>query len=627
MRTRQPLLLATPCALALLTATYAQRRSSDPEPYRTWSDYAGSADSMQYSALSEIDRGNVKTLERAWFYPVRGEPVRLPFNPLIVDEVMYVAGAKNLVVALDAVTGKELWTSSEAATERGLTYWESRNRADRRLILTTNSGLREIDAKTGQLIRTFGVNGTVDMRGGSPRRLGGPNKSPGRIFDNLIIVGSNTGEGYGSPPGDVRAFDVITGKLVWTFHTIPRPGEYGYDTWPADAWQYAGGANVWGEITVDGKNGIAFFPTGSPTHDLYGADRAGNNLFGNCLLALDARTGKRRWHFQTVHHDLWDYDLTAAPKLLTVRHDGKLIDIVALASKTGFLYVFERLTGKPVWPIEERPVPRSEVPGETSSPTQPFPTKPPPFARQVFKLEDVNPFMSAEEQERLRQAVRDAANDGLFTPSSHQRYHIQFPGAWGGANWGSTAADPATGMLYVRSLEMPSYRRMSVNTPSLAPPTIPGGAREQEGFRVYTQVCAACHGPGQAPMKSPTKLGTENFQRTAQAGKGTDAGLFRTGAAAGKRRRPRSISGEPAARRCRAGGRGWRSCVCRRTRTVTWDRPFATPDRFPPAGIPATGFRQSDRRGHSSSPTTSMRARSRGASPTGMRRAWRRRES
>jgi quinoprotein glucose dehydrogenase len=505
--------------MALLTATYAQKRGSNPEPYRTWSDYAGSADSMQYSALSEIDRGNVKTLERAWFYPVSGEPVRLPFNPLIVDEVMYVAGAKNLVVALDAVTGKELWTSSEVATERGLTYWESRDRADRRLILTTNSGLREIDAKTGRLIRTFGVNGTVDMRAGTPRRLGGPNKSPGRIFENLIIVGSNTGEGYGSPPGDVRAFDVITGKLVWTFHTIPRPGEYGYDTWPADAWQYAGGANVWGEITVDRKNGIAFFPTGSPTHDLYGADRAGNNLFGNCLLALDARTGKRLWHFQTVHHDLWDYDLTAAPKLLTVRHDGKAIDIVVLASKTGFLYVFERHTGKPVWPIEERAVPRSEVPGEASSPTQPFPTKPPPFARQMFKPEDVNPFMSAEEQERLRQAVRDAANDGMFTPSSHQRYHIQFPGAWGGANWGSTAADPATGMLYVRSLEMPSYRRMSVNTPSQTAPMVPSNAREQEGFRVYTQVCATCHGPGQAPMTSPAKLGTENFRALLRQGK------------------------------------------------------------------------------------------------------------
>ena len=303
------------------------------------------------------------------------------------------------------------------------------------------------------------------MRTGNPRRLGGPNNSPPRVFENLLIVGSNTGEGYGSPPGDVRAYDVVTGRLAWTFHTIPRPGEFGYDTWPPDAWQYAGGANVWGDITLDATNGIVFVPTGSPTHDLYGADRAGANLFGNCLIALDARTGARRWHFQAVHHDLWDYDLASGPKLLTVRHEGRSVDIVAVAGKTGFLYVFERLTGTPLWPIEERAVPKSEVPGEASWPTQPFPLKPPPFARQRVSPEDVNPFVSADERARLAQAVRDAANDGLFTPSSHRRSHIQLPGAWGGANWGSTAADPATGMLYVRSLEMPSYRRMSLVEP------------------------------------------------------------------------------------------------------------------------------------------------------------------
>jgi quinoprotein glucose dehydrogenase len=489
------------------------------KPYTTWADYGGSPDSMQYSALAQVNRTNVTQLAPAWFYRVTGEPVRLPFNPLIVDDVMYVAGAKNVVVALDATTGKEIWTSAEEATERGLAYWESADRSDRRLILTTNNGLRGINAKTGELIGTFGVKGTVDMRTGSPRRLGGPNKGPGRVFENLIIVGSNTGEGYGSPPGDLRAFDVVTGKLIWTFHTIPRPGEYGYDTWPPDAWQYAGGANTWGDITIDLKNGIVFFPTGSPTHDLYGADRAGNNLFGNCLLALDARTGKRLWHFQAVHHDLWDYDLTSAPKLLTVRHEGRMVDIVAQAGKTGYLYVFERTTGKPLWPIEERSVPKSEVPGESSSPTQPIPTKPPPFARQVFKPEDVNPYMGREEQDRLKQAVRDAASEGVFTPSSHLRYHIQFPGAWGGANWGSTAADPATGMLYVRSLEMPSYRRMSVSAEKPGAVTPQGGPREQQGLAIYTQICAACHGPGQIPMRSPAKLGAQEFRTLLRQGK------------------------------------------------------------------------------------------------------------
>ena len=494
-------------------------RADEPRPYTTWSDYGGTPDSMQYSALAQINRGNVKRLEPAWFYPVPGEAVRLPFDPLVIDEVMYVAGAKNAVVALDAATGKELWTSTEQATERGLTYWTNADRSDRRLIVTNNSGIREINTRSGELIRTFGRNGFVDMRTGTDRRLAGPPKGPGRVFEDLIIMGSNPGEGYGSSPGDIRAYNAITGALVWTFHTIPRPGEYGYDTWPRDAWKYAGGANTWGEITLDKKNGIVFVPTGSPTHDLYGADRAGANLFGNCLLALDARTGRRLWHFQAVHHDLWDYDLTAAPKLLTIRDPAdrdKTIDIVAQAGKTGFLYVFERLTGKPVWPIEERAVPTSDLPGEVSWPTQPFPTRPPAFARQTFTAEDVNPFLPADERERLRQAVRDAANEGLFTPSSHLRHHIQFPGAWGGANWGSMAADPASGMLFVRSLEMPSYRRMALDVPR--PPAVPQDAQARRGYTIYLQRCATCHGPGQMQMTSPATLGPARFRTLLREG-------------------------------------------------------------------------------------------------------------
>jgi quinoprotein glucose dehydrogenase len=510
---------ATASLLVAVVAVNQRAASQADAAYTTWSDYGGSPDSMQYSALAAINRTNVTKLERAWFYPVPGDPVRLPFNPIAVDGVLYIAGVKGLVVALDAATGKELWSSTEQAPERGVTYWENVDRSDRRLLLNTGGGLRAINATSGALIRTFGKDGFVDMRTGEPRRLAGPNKSPGRIFENLIVVGSNTGEGYGSPPGDLRAYDVVTGRLVWTFHTIPRPDELGSETWPPDAWKYAGGANTWGEITVDRKNGIVFAPTGSPTHDLYGADRPGQNLFGNCLLALNARTGKRLWHFQVVHHDLWDYDLTAAPKLLTVRRNGRPVEIVAQAGKTGFLYVFERLTGKPLWPIEERAVPKSDVPGEVSSPTQPFPTKPPPFARQAFTAADVNPFMSADEQEKLRQAVRETDHKGLFTPSSHLRSHIQFPGAWGGANWGSVAADPGMGMLFVRSLEMPSYRRMALSTERQGPPPIKGGPREQEGYAVYAQLCAACHGPGQAPMRAPAKLGADGFRQLLRQGK------------------------------------------------------------------------------------------------------------
>jgi quinoprotein glucose dehydrogenase len=496
--------------------------AQQPQQYTKWDQYGGSSDSMQYSALAQINRNNVKQLERVWFYPIPGEPDRLLFNPLIVDSVMYVSGVRGVVVALDATTGKELWMSTLRATERGLAYWESKDRSDRRLILTANNGIREIDARTGQQILSFGTKGFVDMRVGSPRRNGGPNNSPGRVFENLIIVGSNVGEGYGSPPGDIRAYDVITGKLVWTFHTIPRPGEYGYETWPPEAYKYTGGANTWGDLTLDERNGIVFLPTGSPTHDLYGGDRAGDNLFGNCLLALDARTGKRLWHFQIVHHDLWDYDNAAAPKLLTVRHNGTPIEIVAQAGKTGFLYVFERKTGKPLWPIEERPVPKSEVPGEFSSPTQPIPTKPPPFARQSLKPEEVNPYVSVEEQEKLKQLVREAANEGVFTPSSHLRPHIQFPGAWGGANWGSTAGDPATGMLYVRSLEMISYRKMALATPGGGGggrgQGAPLGPREQEGQGVYMQRCAGCHGPGQMPMRSIKLLGSQGFRALVRQG-------------------------------------------------------------------------------------------------------------
>jgi quinoprotein glucose dehydrogenase len=497
------------------------------QPYTKWDQYGGASDSMQYSALAQINRSNVKELERAWFYAVPGEPDRLQFNPLIVDNVMYVTGVRGVVVALDATTGKELWMSTLQAPNRGLAYWESKDRSDRRLVLTASNGIRELDARTGRQILTFGTNGFVDMRVGTPRRNGGPNSSPGRIFENLVIVGSNVGEGYGSPPGDIRAYDVLSGKLMWTFHTIPRPGEYGYETWPETAFRYAGGANTWGDITLDEKNGIVFLPTGSPTHDLYGGDRQGDNLFGNCLIALDARTGKRLWHFQIVHHDLWDYDNAAAPKLLTVQHNGKPIDIVAQAGKTGFLYVFERKTGKPLWPIEERPVPKSEVPGEYSSPTQPFPTKPPPFARQSMTPEEVNPFVSPEEQEKLKQLVREAANEGVFTPSSHLRPHIQFPGAWGGANWGSVAGDPQTGMVYVRSLEMISYRKMSLVEPNRGGGAgggggrgqgTPLGPREQAGQGVYMQRCSTCHGAGQMPMRSIKVLGSEGFRSVVRRG-------------------------------------------------------------------------------------------------------------
>ena len=304
----------------------------------------------------------------AWSYPSR-DTISYVFNPIVVDNVAYVLARNNSLVAIDATTGKEIWIHEDlrGIAPRGINYWESKDRSDRRLLFQMNSYLQAIDARTGKSIMTFGTDGAVNLREGLRRDpatlVKVQSSNPGKVFENLIILGSAAGEHYMAPPGDIRAYDVVTGRLAWQFHTVPHPGEFGYETWPKDAWKYIGGANNWGELSIDAARGIAYVPTGSPTYDYYGADRHGANLFGTSLLALDARTGKRLWHFQMVHHDLWDYDNTAAPQLATITHDGKPRDIVAQAGKTGYLYVFDRVTGEPIWPIEERRVPGQRHPG------------------------------------------------------------------------------------------------------------------------------------------------------------------------------------------------------------------------------------------------------------------------
>jgi quinoprotein glucose dehydrogenase len=383
------LLVAGGLVLVQQSAEGQAARPPAAAPHTTWSDFGGAADAAQYSALDQINRSNVSRLQVAWTYPT-GDGGNYLFNPIVVDGVIYVQAKNNSIVALDAATGTERWAHDNVrgrVTSRGMNYWESQDRSERRLLFANNQFLQAIDARTGQSIPSFGVDGRVDLRSGldrDPSKITVQSGTPGRVFENLIILGSATNQEYDSAPGDIRAFDVRTGKLEWTFHTVPRPGEFGYDTWPPDAWKTVGGANAWGELSLDVPRGIVYVPTGSPKYNFYGANRKGANLFGDCLLALDARTGKRLWHFQMVHHDIWDYDNATAPKLLTVRHDGALVDVVAQAGKTGFLYVFNRVTGAPLWPIEERPVPRSSMPGEEAWPTQPFPTAPPPFARQSF---------------------------------------------------------------------------------------------------------------------------------------------------------------------------------------------------------------------------------------------------
>jgi quinoprotein glucose dehydrogenase len=523
------------CALIALTAlgvaSVPGGIDSQSRQSGGWLDYGGGADSSKYVDFTQITPANVATLRPVWTYPM-GDNNVYQFNPIVVDRTMYVLAKNSSLVALDAVTGKELWIHAglRGITRRGINYWESRDRRDRRLIFQINNNLQAIDATTGKSILTFGTNGLVDLREGvgrDPALVGrAQSNTPGRIYDNLLLLGSAPGEGYLSGPGTLRAFDVVTGRLVWTFHTVPHPGEEGYETWPKDAWRYVGGANTWGEISVDAQRGIAYFPTGSPTYDYYGADRLGSNLYGNSLIALDARTGKRLWHFQVVHHDLWDYDLTAAPQLVTVRHEGKTIDAVAQAAKHGFLFVFDRVTGQPLWPIEERPIPKSDMPGEVTWPTQPFPTRPPPFARQSMTEADLTPFfLTPEERAQWTERLRRAKH-GLFAPLSTEWETVAVPGAVGGANWGNTAANPGKGLVYVISQDFPSFYRLSEN------PDQGGGGGgavppAERGRNLYSQSCQACHaadrtgtptGPALAGLASRVQFA--DFRQVVLSGRG-----------------------------------------------------------------------------------------------------------
>jgi quinoprotein glucose dehydrogenase len=498
-----------------------------------WWDNLAGPDSSNFVALDEIKKSNVAQLEVAWSYPYATPG----FNPVVVDDVMYLLGRNSSLIALDATNGKEIWIHEGLGgiVSRGINYWQSADGKDKRLLFSINSFLQAIDATTGKSILTFGENGTVDLRIGLARsetagRI--QSNSPGKVWKNLLILGSAAGESFIAPPGDIRAYDVVTGQKVWQFHTIPLPGEFGYDTWPKEAYKYVGGANNWGSMSVDEERGIVYVPTGSANYDFYGADRIGQNLFANCLLALDAKTGKRLWHFQTVHHDLWDFDNVSAPQLVTVRHNGRRIDAVALAGKTNFLYVFDRVTGKPLWPIEERPVPKSEMPGEKAWPTQPWPTRPAPFGRMTFTVDDVNPWLATPEQyEAMKERVAKARNEGPFTPPGLIDT-ISMPGNQGGSNWGTTAADPQKGMVFVVGVNQVAILRLEdVKERKLEAGRGGGGGgggATQAGFVAYQQYCTACHGanlrgalPGVADLVGVTdRIGEDAIKAVITGGKG-----------------------------------------------------------------------------------------------------------
>ncbi len=495
------------CICFLLTACQPEEAGTSIKlmdrvnDYRKWASYAGTVDSSQFSSLTQINKENVAGLKPVWTYDSGDTAHRC--TPLVIDEVMYVV-SRGGVAAIHAATGNEIWHSPDTAARyvRGLVYWEDEAGANARILVVKDYYLLALDPITGEIIGSFGDAGKIDLR----QNLNRPPETikrvatmtPGRIFEDLIIMGSAVGdETYGGAPGDIRAYNVLTGALVWTFHTIPHPGEYGYDTWPEDAYMKIGAANAWSNMAVDTRREIVYIPTGAPSYHFYGGNRQGDNLFANTLLALDARTGKRVWHFQAIHHDIWDYDLAMGPKLLTVRHDGQQIDAVALAGKHGFLFVFDRENGKPLFPIEERPTPRSDVPGEYASPTQPWPVELPPFARISLSAEELSPYADPEERQSWANRIRSARNEGLFTPPA-LRGVVSIPGSRGGAQVGNGAVVPGKGLFFHAVIESPTIPKLdergTYNENQFS------GATSEE---IYATSCAVCHGAngaGQPPL-------------------------------------------------------------------------------------------------------------------------------
>jgi len=450
-----------------------------------WPAYNGGLDGDHYSRLTQIDRANVSRLTQAWIFDT-GEKGGIQDNPLIVSRVLYAYTPTQKIVALDAATGKLLWKfdSGIVGTQpaRGMAWWTDGK--ETRLLAGVMNFLYCLDPATGKPIASFGEAGRVDLRKalrGNYQEQSITLTTPGVVYKNLIIVGGRNPETHPAPPGDIRAFDVLTGKLVWSFHTIPHPGEPGYETWPKDAWKTAGAANNWAGMSLDAKRGIVYVPTGSAVFDFYGGDRVGNDLYANTLLALDAATGKRLWHFQGVHHDIWDRDFSSAPALVTLHRNGKPIDALAQSTKQGYLYLFDRVTGKPLFPIHEHAYPASTVPGEVTSATQPAPDLPEPFARQRL-TEDMLTNRTPEVHAWALKEFHTFRSDGQFIPFSLDRQTVIFPGYDGGGEWGGPAVDPTTGVLYVNANDLAWTGGLT---------SASGGS---PGARVYQSQCAMCHG-------------------------------------------------------------------------------------------------------------------------------------
>ena len=522
-------LTALTAALVFITfcaGTHAQQTSQDTErqsrmkPVLDWPAYGGQVAGDHYSGLSQINRKNVSKLQVAWTFDAKQQG-GLETSPIVVGRVLYAYTAQQDVIALDGASGKLIWKfeSGGKGTQpgRGLAYWTDGEES--RILASVQNFLYALDALTGKPIAQFGEHGRIDLRKdlrGDYQLQSIAMTSPGIVYKDLIIVGGRNPETHPCPPGDIRAFSIRTGELRWRFHTIPHPGEFGYDTWPKDAWMNAGAANNWAGMALDAKRGIVYIPTGSPVFDFYGADRVGDDLFADTLLALDAETGKRIWHFQGVHHDIWDRDFPSPPALLSVIRNGKPIDAVAQTTKQGDLFLFDRLTGKPLFPIEERKYPASDVPGEVASLTQPRPVLPEPFARQILTAEMLTERTPAAHAWAAKE-FETYRSQGQYVPVGLDKETIVFPCFLGGAEWGGPAVDVRRGVLFVNSNDVACTVALTKNKPG-----------KSIGGRVYHNQCSICHSENRSgsPPNYPSlvdigkHLSDSQIQDTILEGKG-----------------------------------------------------------------------------------------------------------
>jgi quinoprotein glucose dehydrogenase len=485
------------------------KKHPSPPGHNGWGTYAGSKDGDRYSSDEQITLKNVGDLKVAWTYSSKDKDSanrsQNECNPIMVDGVLYGTSPKLKLFALNAATGEPKWIFDPSSQDtskkddpmayykicRGVVYWEDKNGDNKRIFYSVGSKTFAIDAGNGEVIKSFGKGGYLDLT----QDLGRETKSfvsgttPGIIYKDLLIMGDRVSESEDAAPGHIRAYDVRTGKLGWIFHTIPHPGEKGFDTWPdSTAWKRLGSANNWAGMALDEKRGIVYVPTGSVGGDFYGGNRKGPDLFANCLIALDAATGKYIWHYQVIHHDMWDRDLPANPNLVTIKHNGKTIDAVAQITKHGFIFMFDRTNGQPIFPIEEKPVPTNALPGEQPWPTQPIPTLPQPFARQHFGPEDVTD-LSPETHKDMMEKYSKVKYNTMFTPPSKDGDWV-FPGFDGGGEWGGAAVDPETKIMYISNTELP-WAQVMIDVPKNKDDHTLQGM----GHAIYNKYCISCHGP------------------------------------------------------------------------------------------------------------------------------------